>query len=72
MSAQIMVTAWSRLHRRGLVNQPRPPSTQLTQFRRGGRDALPGLDRQIVVTDTDVEERPPLRDVVLAGPAVSA
>src|SRR5918997_1175596 len=41
MSAQIMVTAWSRLYRRGLVTEPTPPSTLLTQFRRGGQDALP-------------------------------
>jgi glucosyl-3-phosphoglycerate synthase len=63
MSAQIMVTAWSRLHRRGLVNDPLPPSTLLTQFRRGGQDALPNLDREIAVTDTAVEERPPLATV---------
>jgi glucosyl-3-phosphoglycerate synthase len=60
MSAQIMVTAWSRLHRRGLVTDPRPPSTLLTQFRRGGRDALPQLEREIAVTDAGVDERPPL------------
>jgi glucosyl-3-phosphoglycerate synthase len=59
MSAQIMVTAWSRLHRRGLVTEPMPPSSLLTQFRRGG-DALPHLDREIVVTDIGVQERPPL------------
>jgi glucosyl-3-phosphoglycerate synthase len=67
-----MVTAWSRLHRRGLVNDPNPPSTLITQFRRGGRDALPNLDREIVVTDAAVAERPPLRDVALARPAVTA
>jgi glucosyl-3-phosphoglycerate synthase len=60
MSAQIMVTAWSRLYRRGLVNEALPPSTLLTQFRRGGDDALPNLDREVVVTDTAVDERPPL------------
>ena len=60
MSAQIMVTAWSRLHRRGLVTDPRPPSTLLTQFRRGGPDALPHLEREIAVTDAGVDERPPL------------
>jgi glucosyl-3-phosphoglycerate synthase len=63
MSAQIMVTAWSRLHRRGLVHDPLPPSTLLTQFRRGGQDALPNLDREIAVTDTAVDERPPLVSV---------
>ena len=47
MSAQIMVTAWARLHRRGLVAEPTPPNTVLTQFRRGGQDVLPNLDREI-------------------------
>jgi glucosyl-3-phosphoglycerate synthase len=60
MSAQIMVTAWSRLHRSGLATTERPPSTVLTQFRRGGRDALPNLEREIAVTDAAVAERPPL------------
>jgi glucosyl-3-phosphoglycerate synthase len=61
MSAQIMVAAWSRLHRRGLVTDPRPPSTVLTQFRRGGgADKLPHLDREIALTDVAVGERPPL------------
>jgi glucosyl-3-phosphoglycerate synthase len=60
MSAQIMVTVWSRLYRRGLVTEPTPPSTQLTQFRRGVVDALPHLNREITVTDIGVDERPPL------------
>jgi len=60
MSAQIMVTAWSRLHRRGLVADPLPPSTLLTQFRRGGAGDLPHLDREIVVHDAAVDERPAL------------
>ncbi|MEV0897433.1 glucosyl-3-phosphoglycerate synthase [Actinoplanes sp. NPDC049802] len=60
MAAQIMVTAWSRMYRRGLATEPVPPSTMLTQFRRGGQDALPNLDRQIAVTETGVTERPPL------------
>ncbi|MEV4343219.1 glucosyl-3-phosphoglycerate synthase [Actinoplanes sp. NPDC049596] len=60
MSAQIMVTAWGRLHRRGLVAEPLPPSTLLTQFRRGGGEGLPHLNRDIVVTDVGVQERPPL------------
>jgi glucosyl-3-phosphoglycerate synthase len=63
MSAQIMVTAWGRLHRRGIVAMPSPPSTLLTQFRRGGAAALPHLDREIIVTDVDVAERPPLRSM---------
>ncbi|GIF36880.1 glucosyl-3-phosphoglycerate synthase [Actinoplanes xinjiangensis] len=60
MAAQIMVTAWSRMHRRGLATEAMPPSTLLTQFRRGGQEALPNLERQIAVTDAGVTERPPL------------
>ncbi|WP_407951754.1 glucosyl-3-phosphoglycerate synthase [Plantactinospora veratri] len=60
MSAQILYTVWSRLHRRGLVAEPVPPAAALTQFRRGGDHALPNLDREIVVTDVTVAERPPL------------
>jgi glucosyl-3-phosphoglycerate synthase len=76
MSAQIMVTAWSRLHRQGLVHDPRPPATVLTQFRRGGSDRLPNLDRAIDVTEIDVRERPPLATMTRRGrrlhPAVPA
>ncbi|MFK3985171.1 glucosyl-3-phosphoglycerate synthase [Micromonospora sp. NPDC050397] len=60
MSAQIMLTAWSRLYRQGLVVSKTPPATLLTQFRRGGAGALPNLEREIVVTDVSVQERPPL------------
>ncbi|MFC6020304.1 glucosyl-3-phosphoglycerate synthase [Plantactinospora solaniradicis] len=63
MSAQILYTAWSRLHRRGLVAEPVPPTAALTQFRRGGNQALPHLDREIEVTDVSVAERPPLATV---------
>lgn len=63
MSAQIMVTAWSRLHRRGLTTGPVPPATQLTQFRRGGTDPLPHLDREVTTADVGVTERPPLAAV---------
>ena len=63
MSAQIMLTAWSRLQRRGWVTTSVPPSSLLTQFRRGGSDALPNLDREIVVTDVAIEERPPLAEL---------
>jgi glucosyl-3-phosphoglycerate synthase len=72
MSAQIMVTAWSRLHRRGMVADPLPPSTLLTQFRRGGAEALPNLDREIVVSDIGVDERPPLSTVARRPGAVPA
>ncbi|WP_249998097.1 glucosyl-3-phosphoglycerate synthase [Actinoplanes sp. M2I2] len=70
MSAQIMVTAWSRLHRHGLATTPVPPTTLLTQFQRGGEDALPHLNRQVVVSDVSVDERPPL--VTVPRPAVRA
>jgi glucosyl-3-phosphoglycerate synthase len=63
MSAQIMVTAWTRLYRRGLVTGPLPPATLLTQFSRGGTDPLPHLNRQVSVTDVGVDERPPLATV---------
>ncbi|HEX7745239.1 MAG TPA: glucosyl-3-phosphoglycerate synthase [Micromonosporaceae bacterium] len=60
MSAQILLTAWTRLHRQGWVFDTSPPAAMLTQFRRGGAEALPNLEREIVVTDVSVEERPPL------------
>ncbi|MFD0972675.1 glucosyl-3-phosphoglycerate synthase [Plantactinospora endophytica] len=60
MSAQILYTVWSRLHRRGLVAEPVPPAAVLTQFRRGSDRVLPKLEREIVVTDVAVAERPPL------------
>ncbi|GIJ31325.1 glucosyl-3-phosphoglycerate synthase [Micromonospora sediminimaris] len=63
MSAQIMLTAWSRLQRRGWANSDVLPTALLTQFRRGGSDALPNLDREIVVSDVAVEERPPLAEL---------
>jgi len=60
MSAQILYTVWSRLHRRGLVTEPHPPAGMLTQFRRGDGVGLPNLDREISITDVSVQERPPL------------
>ncbi|MEJ3748708.1 glucosyl-3-phosphoglycerate synthase [Actinomycetes bacterium KLBMP 9797] len=63
MAAQILYTAWSRLHRRGMVDAPAPPAAVLTQFRRGGT-ALPNLDREVVLSDVAVTERPPLASLV--------
>ncbi|PZF98992.1 glucosyl-3-phosphoglycerate synthase [Micromonospora deserti] len=63
MSAQIMLTAWSRLQRRGWASPGAVPAALLTQFRRGGSDALPNLDREIVVSDVSIEERPPLAEL---------
>lgn len=69
MAAQIMATAWSRLHRRGLTTTAVPPSTLLTQFRRGGANPLPNLEREILVTDVSVAERPPLASMARRGRA---
>ncbi len=66
MSAQILLTVWSRLQRQGWVSAATPPATMLTQFRRGGAGALPNLEREIVVSDVSVHERPPLRDLRVA------
>ncbi|GAB3075570.1 glucosyl-3-phosphoglycerate synthase [Micromonospora schwarzwaldensis] len=63
MSAQIMLTAWSRLQRRGWAAPGTMPTPMLTQFRRGGSETLPNLDREIVVNDVSVEERPPLAEL---------
>ncbi|HEY8534679.1 MAG TPA: glucosyl-3-phosphoglycerate synthase [Micromonospora sp.] len=67
MAAQIILTAWSRLYRNGWVTTETPPASFLTQFRRGTNNLLPGLEREVVVTDISVAERPPagpLREVM--------
>jgi hypothetical protein len=69
MSAQIMLTAWSRLQRRGWASPGTMPAALLTQFRRGGSEALPNLDREIVVSDVSIEERPPLAELRHRAPA---
>lgn len=64
MSAQILLTAWSRLRRQGRVAAELAPGSLLTQFRRGpGGAAVPGLEREIVVSDVSIQERPPLAEV---------
>ncbi|WP_308042641.1 glucosyl-3-phosphoglycerate synthase [Micromonospora sp. PLK6-60] len=60
MSAQILHTVWARLQRRGWASPGSSPAPLLTQFRRGGSEALPNLEREIVVSDVSVQERPPL------------
>ncbi len=72
MSAQIMLTVWSRLQRQGWVDGTVCPATVLTQFRRGGSDALPNLEREIVVNDVAVHERPPLGQLRKEGPPPNA
>lgn len=64
MAAQILLTAWSRLQRQGRVSAEPAPNTLLTQFRRGpGSNALPHLEREIVISDVSIQERPPLAEV---------
>jgi glucosyl-3-phosphoglycerate synthase len=67
MSAQIMLTAWSRLQREGRANMAATPTTMLTQFRRAGAGCLRDLGREVVVTDVSVLERPALAQVRSAG-----
>ena len=68
MAAQIQLTAWSRLERAGRVVPQDPLPHTLTQFRRGGADALPKLGRDIVVSDVSIDERPPLASVQFVPP----
>jgi glucosyl-3-phosphoglycerate synthase len=67
MAAQIMLTVWARLRRLGWADPTMSPATVLTQFRRGGGAALPNLDREIVVNDVAVDERPPLARLRMSG-----
>jgi glucosyl-3-phosphoglycerate synthase len=60
MSAQILLTAWSRLARQGRADMGTPLPSLLTQFRRGGDQPLPNLGREIVISDVGIDERPPL------------
>lgn len=61
MSGQILLTAFNRLQRYGRVVAAGQPGTLLTQFRRGQSGA--GVDREIVVTDLAIGERPPLAEL---------
>ncbi len=63
MSAQIHLAACLRLEREGRAVHTSPPATRLTQFRRTLGPATGGLDRDVLVTDIIVGERPPLREV---------
>lgn len=70
MSAQILLTVWSRLVSQGMIAAAAPPSTLLAQFRRD--EDVPGLGRDVVVTDVAVFERPPLATLQVAGPGLTA
>ena len=65
MAAQIQLTAWSRLARQGRVEATTKLPSVITQFRRGGDQSLPNLDREIVISDIGIDERPPLITVGL-------
>ncbi|MFN2557128.1 MAG: glucosyl-3-phosphoglycerate synthase [Nitriliruptorales bacterium] len=58
MAGQIMLTAFSRLERQGRILAAEAPASLLAQFRRG--DSGDGLEREVLVSDLAVPERPPL------------
>ena len=62
MAAQIMLAALSRLDRQQRVIMTSEPHRRLAQFRRGEHGAA-GVERQVVVTDVALAERPPLAQV---------
>lgn len=64
MSTQIMLTVFARLQRHRQSVLP-GPATGLAQFRHTDADASTG--REVVVTDIDVPERPPLATVLRDG-----
>lgn len=69
MAAQIQLAAATRLEREGvLVRMPHTPT--LVQFRRAATPTTAVLDREVVVTDVAVTERPPVRELLAARPAV--
>jgi len=69
MAAQIQLTAWSRLVRQARADGTIPLPSTLVQFRREGEQPLPNLEREIVVSDIAIDERPPLITVDLPRPA---
>lgn len=69
MAGQIMLTAFSRLERHDRVIVADPPTTVLAQFRRAGDFSGAGVDREVVLTDLAVGERPPLVDLITSESA---
>ncbi|PVZ09107.1 glucosyl-3-phosphoglycerate synthase [Actinomycetospora cinnamomea] len=63
MSAQIQLAASARLARQGVLTRV-PTATTIVQYRRPSVPGPGGLDREVVVTDVAVDERPPLREVL--------
>ncbi|MDQ3760202.1 MAG: glucosyl-3-phosphoglycerate synthase [Actinomycetota bacterium] len=69
MAAQIMLTAFARLERHDRGMLPEIAAAKLTQFRHGSADD--GTAREVVVTEIEVPERPPLvtvREDLAAAP----
>jgi glucosyl-3-phosphoglycerate synthase len=60
MSSQIMLTAWSRLQRHGLIVATADPAAVLTQFR---RDGDPGRGYHADVRDVSVAQRPAMVEI---------
>ncbi|UOE20344.1 glucosyl-3-phosphoglycerate synthase [Thermobifida halotolerans] len=58
MSGQILDTAWSRMHRHGIVTSEHPPSSGITQFVQTA-DGYESLDWEVRVS-----ERPPMSRVL--------
>ena len=72
MASQIMLTAWSRLERHGVIVATQQPSAALTQFARdAGRAGVPGgsagpagsAGHHPDVHDVSVAERPPMIEI---------
>jgi len=61
MAAQIMLTVMSRLEAQGRAAFAAPPASLLAQFR--CVEGLPGLGREVILTDVAVQERPPLASI---------
>ena len=57
MASQIMLTAWSRLQRHGLIVASQEPAEVLAQFRRGGGA------HDVDVSDVCVAQRPPMIEI---------
>ncbi len=68
MAGQIMLTAFNRLERQGKIVAATTPATLLGQFRRG--NSGDGVERDIVLTELAVPERPPLQSLQPATRAV--
>ncbi|WP_167175901.1 glucosyl-3-phosphoglycerate synthase [Saccharomonospora amisosensis] len=61
MAGQIILTIMERLDGYGRLVSAEPPSPLLAQFRGGGSGE--GVDRELLVTDLTVRQRPPLATV---------